>query len=185
VVPVLENLHDLGNISAVFRSAEAFGFLEVDLVVPPGSKFKSGNRVARGADKWLDLKIFKSPKDCVAYLHKRGFKVYATSLETSKPISDFDFSTPTAIVLGNEKDGVSKEMLDAADGRFRIPMLGFTQSFNISVAAALSFYHVWMDREKRLGTSGDLTAREREVLLANYYLRCLDNPESVLKRAKG
>lgn len=185
VVPVLENLHDLGNISAVFRSAEAFGFLEVDLVVPPGSRFKTGNRVARGADKWLDLKIFRTPKDCVAALHSRGFKVYATTLETSEPISEFDFSHSAAVVLGNEKDGVSKEMLKAVDGRFRIPMLGFTQSFNISVAAALSFYHIWMDREARLGRSGDLSAAEQEILLANYYLRCLDNPEAVLHRAKG
>ena len=180
VVPVLENLYDLGNISAVFRSAEAFGFLEIDLVVPPGARFKSGNRVARGADKWLDLKIFKSPMDCVMALKSRGFRIYATTLENSQPIEDFDFSGPTAVVLGNEKEGVSSAMLAAVDGALRIPMTGFTQSFNISVAAAIGFYHIWRDRERRLGKSGDLSADQREVLLANYYLRCLDNPEAVL-----
>ncbi len=182
VVPVLENLYDLGNISAVFRSAEAFGFLEVDLVVPAGARFKSGNRVARGADKWLDLKIFRTPGECVKDLKSRGFKIYATALENSQPIEKFDFSGPTAVVLGNEKEGVSPEMLKLVDGAMRIPMMGFTQSFNISVAAALSFYHIWRDRETRLGRSGDLSAEQQEILLANYYLRCLDNPDAILNR---
>jgi tRNA (guanosine-2'-O-)-methyltransferase len=182
VVPVLENLYDLGNMSAVFRSSEAFGFLEVDLVVPPGSRFKSANRVARGADKWLDIQVFKSARSCVENLKTRGFQVYATSLDSSVPIAELDFSRPTAIVLGNEKDGVSPEMLAAVDGRFRIPMQGFSQSFNISVAAAICFYHAWQDRDKRLGYSGDLTREEQEIVLANYYLRCLDNPEAIMSR---
>jgi tRNA (guanosine-2'-O-)-methyltransferase len=182
VIPVLENLYDLGNVSAVMRSQEAFGFLETNLVVPPGSRFKAANRVARGADKWLDIQIHRSVGECVADLKKRGFKVYATSLESSAPISELDFSKPTAIVLGNEKEGVSREMLKAVDGRFRIPMLGFTQSFNISVAAAICFYHIVRDREARLGQNGDLSDAQKENLLANYYLRCLDNPEAILRR---
>lgn len=182
VVPVLENLYDLGNLSAVLRSAEAFGFLEVNLVVPPGARFKAANRVARGADKWLDLQIQRSPKACAEQLRARGFRIYATHLEASVPLEELDFSKPTAIVLGNEKDGVSAEMLAAVDGRFSIPMQGFTQSFNLSVAAALTFYQAWRDRNRRLGQSGDLTPTEQKILLANYHLRCLDNPEAVLSR---
>ncbi|MGE0763630.1 MAG: TrmH family RNA methyltransferase [Bdellovibrionales bacterium] len=180
-VPVFENPYDLGNISAVMRSCEAFGFLEFDLVIPPGSRFKAANRVARGADKWLDVHLYRSPKDCVAHLHQRGFQVYATHLESAVSIEKVDFRKPTAVVLGNEKDGVSKEMLDAVDGRFIIPMQGFTQSFNISVAAALTFYHAWRERERTVG-GGDLSEADRLQVLANYYLRCLDRPEAILSK---
>lgn len=182
-IPVFENPYDLGNISAVMRSSEAFGFLETDLVVPEQSRFKAANRVARGADKWLDVHIFRSAKDCVGDLKRRGFQVFATHLEAAQPIENVDFAKPTAVVLGNEKDGVSPEMLAAVDGRFVIPMQGFTQSFNISVAAAVIFYHAWRQRTNVLGRCGDLNDQEQMQVLANYYLRCLDNPEAVLERS--
>lgn len=185
-VPVFENPYDLGNISAVMRSCEAFGFLECDLVIPPGSKFKGANRVARGADKWLDVQVFRSAKECVDDMHGRGFQVYATHLESAVPIETVDFTKPTAVIFGNEKDGCSKEMLEAVDGRFIIPMQGFTQSFNISVAAALVFYHAWRARAlaNRNSSAGDLSEQQQLQVLANYYLRCLDNPEAILRNTK-
>lgn len=181
-VPVLESPYDLGNISAVMRSCEAFGFLEVDLIIPPGSKFKTANRVARGADKWLDVQIYRSNLECAKSLKDRGFQIFATHLSATVQIEELDFSKPTAVVLGNEKDGVTNEMLDLVDGSFVIPMSGFSQSFNISVAAALVFYHAWRDRHLKLGSSGDLTGQQLQQVLANYYLRCLDNPEIILKQ---
>ena len=83
-----------------------------------------------------------------------------------------------ASTTGNR--AVEPEMLELVDGRFIIPMQGFSQSFNISVAAAIALYHGWHQRETRLGRSGDLTSNEQQILLANYYLRCLDNPESIV-----
>lgn len=184
-VPVFENPYDLGNISAVMRSCEAFGFLEFDLMIPPGSRFKAANRVSRGADKWLDVPIFRSAKDCVQDLHGRGFQVFATHLDaTAKPIEQIDFSKPTAVILGNEKDGVSPEMLKHVDGRVIIPMQGFTQSFNISVAASIVFYHAWRERTKLPNGGADLTESERHSVLANYYLRCFDNPAQLLEHAR-
>ena len=180
LVPVLENIYDFGNISAVMRSSEAFGFARVHLVTAPGARFKAANRVTKGAEKWLDVEIHRSPSDCVRQLKQSGFQVYATHLEAARPIAEIDFTRPTAVVFGNEKDGVSPEMLELVDGRFIIPMQGFSQSFNISVAAAIALYHGWHQRETRLGRSGDLTSKEQRILLANYYLRCLDNPESIV-----
>lgn len=165
LIPVFENPYDLGNISAVMRSAEAFGCLEFDLVISPGARFKAANRVARGADKWLDVQITKSPAECVQNLRDRGYKIFATHLESAIPIDEIDFSKPTAIILGNEKDGVSNDMLDLVDGRFKIPMYGFSQSFNISVAAALVFFQA---RKFKLPP---LTDAEKLMVLANYYLR--------------
>lgn len=173
LVSVLENIYDRGNVSAVMRSADAFGFLRMHLVDSPGAKFKAANRVSKGAEKWLDIRLHNSPTQTCEQLRLDGYQIFASDLATDRELDDIDFTKPTAIVLGNEKDGVSDEMKKASDGMFRIPMYGFSQSFNISVAAALIFYHA-----RRAGpeTLSSTSAVYRQVL-ANYCLRCFDSPE--------
>lgn len=178
VAAVLENIYDRGNVSAVMRSFEAFGFLRMDLVDQPGARFKAANRVTRGAEKWLDVQTHSSAREAVKDLKSQGYQIWATDLNTEHSIRDIDWQKPTAIVLGNEKDGVSPEMLSLVDGRFKVPMLGFSQSFNISVAAALIFYHARLELDKS-GAVG-LSEPERQSVLANYYLRCFENPEKLL-----
>ncbi len=180
VVSVLENIHDQGNVSAAMRSSEAFGFLSMYLIDKPGAKFKAANRVTKGAEKWLDARPFSSPVDAARDLRAKGYQIWATDLNTSHSINTLDWSKPIAIVLGNEKDGVSEEMKGLCDGTFRIPMLGFSQSFNISVAAALIFYHAHLEIQK-LGRKALLNEKERRQVLANYCLRCFDNPEALIK----
>jgi tRNA (guanosine-2'-O-)-methyltransferase len=180
MVPVLENIYDRGNVSAVMRSAEAFGFLSLHLIDLPGAKFKAANRVTRGAEKWLDVRLHPSPESSVQELRARGYQIWATDLNTEHSIDDLDWSKPTAVVLGNEKSGVSPAMCALADGRFRLPMLGFSQSFNISVAAALVFYRAHLEL-RNLGPETRLAANERLQVLAEYYLRCFDNPEALLR----
>ncbi len=177
---VLESIYDRGNTSAVMRSAEGLGFGNFH-VIETFEKFKEANRVTQGADKWLEVKKWKSTKDCVAELKKNKIRICVTSLEASKPLQEIDFSTPLALVLGNEKDGVSKEMLDAADERVILPMPGFVQSFNISIAGALCLYHIWYDRKQKLGTNADLTKEQIEILKAYYAMRTMDSAESILK----
>ena len=180
VVSVLENIYDRGNVSAVMRSAEAFGFMQMYLVDRPGARFKAANRITRGAEKWLDVRQFHDPVAAVRDLQGRGFKVWATDLNTEHAIDAIDWTQPTAVVLGNEKDGTSPEMLAAVDGRFKLPMLGFSQSYNISVAAALIFYHAHLKLEP-LGAAARLGAAERTRVLANYLVRCFDNPAGILR----
>lgn len=183
VMSILENIYDRGNVSAVMRSSEAFGFVRMHLVEPENARFKAANRVTRGAEKWLDVKVHRTPESSVQELRQQGYQIWATDLDTDRSIDDIDWSRPTAIVLGNEKDGVSAEMKSLVDGRFRIPMLGFSQSFNISVAGALIFYHAHLQM-RALGEKAFLSKEQKRQLLANYYLRCFDNPENLL-RAKG
>jgi len=180
VVPVLENIYDQGNVSAVMRSSEAFGFISMYLVDQPGAKFKAANRVTKGAEKWLDVRPFSSPADAARDLKGRGYQIWATDLNTPHSIDTLDWSKPLAFVLGNEKDGVSDEMKALCDGTFRIPMLGFSQSFNISVAAALILYRAHLE-VRALGPTARLSQQERRQVLANYCLRCFDNPEALLK----
>lgn len=179
VTPVLENIYDRGNTSAVFRSAEAMGFQNMHLI-ELGEKFKEANRVTAGADKWLDVVRWKDTRSCVLSLKEQGYQVLATHLDArAKPLAEMDLTKPTAIVFGNEKDGISTEMQALADQTVILPMRGFVQSYNISVAAAIAFQTISSARD-RAGMLGTLTEVERRILEAHFCLRTLDNPARLL-----
>jgi len=182
VIPVLENIYDRGNTSAVMRSAEAFGYSEFHIIENPETRFKTANRVTRGTDKWLDIYKFHSTKECVAGLKQRGFKIYATHLKATTSIDALDFSQAVAVVLGNEKNGISEEMAASCDGTFKVPMYGFAQSFNISVAAALCFYRIHQMREQQLGPQGDLDEHGKRSLLAWYLFKTIGQADKILTR---
>lgn len=143
---VMENLYDRGNASAVVRSAEALGFAKMESI-EPGEKWKKSTRTTAGADKWVELRRWKTPSQCVQTLRAEGFQIVSTSLSPrAVPLSSIDVRRPTALVMGNEKDGISEEMRQLSDYEVVLPMLGFVQSYNISVAAALACYHVYLER---------------------------------------
>lgn len=180
VAVVLEGIYDRGNISAVMRTGEGLGFAQFH-VIETQEKFKEANRVTQGADKWVEVRKWKSTTPCVAELKKQGYQIVATTLQPhSKPIGEIDFSRPTALVLGNEKQGVSDEMIRASDHCAIIPMPGFVQSFNISVAGALSLYHIMQDRQKRRGQNEDVSAEQIEILKAVYAMRTQDSSKEIL-----
>ncbi len=179
VAPVLDGLYDRGNVSAVLRSAEALGFLNVH-VIDSSEKFKRAKRVTQGAEKWLNLHMWRNAADAADALRAQGYRILATHFDSARPVEEFAFDTPTAIVFGNEHTGVSPELLEKADARVVIPMPGFTQSFNISVAAALCLYHVRNDRRDRLGANGDLGPEARRVLAAQYYIRSVRSARAIL-----
>lgn len=178
---VLESIYDRGNISAVMRTAEGLGFSNFH-IIETAEKFKNSQRVTQGADKWVEQKKWKSSKEAISYFKDNKIRLCVTSLEAAKPLHEIDFSTPLALVLGNEKDGVSKEMLEAADERVIIPMPGFVQSFNISVAGALCLYQIYQSRLHQLGQNEDVTPDQIEILKAMYALRTLDSAEDILSR---
>lgn len=178
---VMESIYDRGNISAVMRTGEGLGFANFH-IVETFEKFKEANRVTQGADKWVEVQKWKSTTDCIKNLKDNGYQICVTTLATdSVPISEVDFSMPTALVLGNEKQGVSTEMIAAADKKIIIPMPGFVQSFNISVAGALSLYHIMQDRIRRLGKNQDLNEQEVQILNMIYALSTMDSSEDILK----
>lgn len=181
VVPVVEGLYDMGNVSAVLRSAEALGCYSVH-VVESGDNFKNSSRTSSGADKWLDVHRWDTPAACCEELKKEGYQIVVTHLEASVPLEEIDFTRPTAVVFGNEAEGISEEMLEQADHRCQIPMVGFVQSYNVSVAAALTMYHAYQKRTEQLGQQGDLSKEEKMALIARYYLRSVTAPEKVLQR---
>ena len=147
---VLENVHDPHNLSAVLRSCDAVGILEVCLLyhsgqVEPGIADSS----SASARKWLNFKHFNSVINCFNYLRQSGKKIYTTHLgKPAKDLYEMDLTEPIALVFGNEHSGVSDEAYELADGNFLIPQMGMVQSLNISVAAAISVYEVF--RQKRI-----------------------------------
>lgn len=178
---VVEGIVNVGNVSAVMRSAEALGFQPFH-VITGDETFKNSQRTSQGAEKWLDVYRWETAADCIAHLHDGGYRVVVTHLdETSVPIGEVDFTEKTALVFGNEKEGVSQEMLRLADARCIIPMSGFVQSFNISVAAALSLYHARQDRLGRMGRHGDLSDAERSELRAVFYLKSVRHARKILE----
>lgn len=178
---VLENIYDRGNASAVMRSQEAFGFGRVE-VIEGIERFKNANRVSSGAEKWLALRKWSNTKDCLRALKSEGFKICVTSLQSSKPIDQVDWSQPTALVLGNEKDGVSQEMLESAEERIIIPMAGFVQSLNISVAGAVCLYHISQAiKAQQKGAISSVTPEQVEILKAHYAMKTLDSAPQILR----
>ncbi len=178
---VLESIYDRGNISAVMRTAEGLGFADFH-IIETAEKFKNANRVTQGADKWVESRKWKSTTEAIKYFKDNKIRICVTSLEAAKPLHEVDFSTPLALVLGNEKDGASKEIIEAADERVIIPMPGFVQSFNISVAGALCLYQISQSRLKQRGTNVDVTTEQIRILKAQYALRTLDSAESILSK---
>ena len=186
-VIVTENLYDRGNISAVMRSAEAFGFGQMHLI-EEGEKFKESQRTTAGADKWIEARRWKTTKECIQTLKGQGKQIVVTHLDSqAKPISEIDFLKPTALVLGNEKTGASAEMLTLADHRVIVPMSGFVESFNISVAAALSLQ---VARAAVGSTPSDFPLQTAEFnldrleLTANYLLRSVDRSLDILSYSR-
>jgi len=146
---VLEGIHDPHNVSAILRTADAVGVLEVHLVYEIEEFPKLGKKSSGSALKWVKRRSFRSIQECYDHLRRDGFRVYATRLGASaKSIYDLDLTGNVALVFGNEHRGVSEQAAELADGNVQIPMQGMIQSLNVSVACAVSLYEAFRQRQK-------------------------------------
>ncbi len=144
---VLENIHDPHNVSAIYRSADAFGVTGVHLYYTNTAFPSLGRKCSASAQKWVETYRHDSKETLLAALKARGCRILATSCsEKSRPMGAYDLTLPTAIIMGNEHSGVSEDIASIADGELYIPMYGMIQSFNVSVAAALILYEASRQR---------------------------------------
>ncbi|HXF99326.1 MAG TPA: RNA methyltransferase, partial [Bacteroidota bacterium] len=138
---VLENIHDPHNVSAVLRSCDAVGVMQVELLYYIEKFPRIGKKSSSSANKWLERRKHTSVDECYTTLRREGFTIYATRLGADAvSLYDLDLTKKVALVFGNEHRGVSDEAAEKADGNFMIPMVGMIQSLNISVACAVSLY---------------------------------------------
>jgi tRNA (guanosine-2'-O-)-methyltransferase len=147
---VMEDIHDPHNVSAVLRSCDAAGVMEVQLLYCLEKFPRIGRKSSASAGKWVGRREFRSVDRCYATLREEGFKIYATQLaEGALPLYDLDMTGKVAFVFGNEHRGVSEEAAQAADGIVQIPMMGMIQSLNVSVACAVTLFEALRQRRSR------------------------------------
>jgi len=164
---ILENIHDPHNVSAIFRTCDAAGIPKVSLVYNVEKFPKIGKKSSASAYKWIEKEKFKTIEECYEQLKKEKFVIYASSLNgDAKSLYDLDFTKKSAIVLGNEHRGLTKDAEDLADERFYIPMFGMVQSLNVSVSAAISIYEAVRQR-KNIGLydKSETSTKELKKLL--------------------
>ena len=182
LVVVIEALCDPQNVNAVLRTCDAFGVQEVHVVEGPMKGFDRNKKISQNADKWLDVSRWASTSECLVALKKRGFAIHVTWLgQGTVGLSDLDFAGPVALVFGNESRGVSDQALALADARFAIPMRGFSQSLNVSVAAAVSLAGAVERREAQRGSHGDLPEAEAQSLRERFYLLAVKQRSRIAK----
>eukprot|EP00249_Psilotum_nudum_P008560 c21365_g1_i1 orf=201-1457(-) len=187
ICPIVEGVVDTGNISAVFRSADALGFQSLHVISNQANKsYKKNRNVSMGSEKWLDTEQWNTTVECLETMHRRGYRiVVAHASDDTVSIHDMDWTIPTAVVFGNELRGVSEEAMQMSDLRCSIPMSGMVASFNVSVAAGILMHHIVHDRIARSGRHGDLLHQEQQVLAAEFYLRHNRQMSSVIHHLLG
>lgn len=170
---VIEDLRDPHNQAAVLRSSEGLGLLTAHVIDTPNQygqtdTFQPSRGVTKDADKWMTVTKHRTVQPCVETLKEQGFAIYAGALDPNAvSLYDLDVNRPCAFVFGNEHRGVSPALREQADALFAIPMRGFVESFNVSVAAAICLSHAVHARELD-GRLTDLTDEEREALRRLY-----------------
>lgn len=142
----LEMVHKSHNLAAIVRTADAVGVNQIHTIWPAKSMRLSAH-TATGSQKWVDVNIHQNITDAVSQLKKGGMQIVVTNLSSSaKDYREIDYTKPTAILMGQEKYGISKEAIEAADHQVIVPMSGMAQSLNVSVATAVILYEAQRQR---------------------------------------
>lgn len=181
---VLEDLYQPHNISAVLRSSDCFGVHKVHIIEKKHS-FAVKKKVSLGSSKWLDIQRYHGENatlDCIRTLKQQGVRIVATTPHIrDQYIRNFDISTPFALVFGTEIDGISQEVMEEADEFVKIPMHGFTESFNISVAAAISLYDL-SQRLRESDINWRLQPEEEHEILLQWTKNSIKGVEGIIQR---
>lgn len=169
ITVVVEDIYQSHNASAVLRSCDGFGIQDVH-IIENSNEFDASSQVTIGADQWLTFHRYKkAPKIdntevCFSALKKRGYKIIATTPHRDDTtLNELPITEKTAIVFGSEIDGISNKAIELADGFMKIPMAGFSESFNISVSAAICLYNITR-RLKDSNVQWNLKEEEKEEL---------------------
>lgn len=183
VTVVLEDVMNDHNGAAVMRTADALGLMEIHVVTGPEG-FRASRKVARGSQRWVEVIRHDSVEAAYAALRGRGYKIWAATVhgQSFVPVNDIPREQRVALVFGNELDGLSDSAQGEADARFRVPMHGFVESLNISVAAALALSAV-VEPRRQAGTLAPLDADERLCIEARWYRQSVRASAQLLARA--
>ncbi len=180
----LDDVHSSQNLSAILRSCDGVGVLDLYYHTSENRDLRIHKTITQGAHHWINRMRVESDKR--AYFlkakQKNGYQVIVTHLnKKAVGYREVDYTKPTVIVVGNEKEGVSEEIIALADEVVIIPMQGMVQSLNVSVATALLLYEVQRQREKAGQYSEpQLSPIEREKIKEAWIYR-----DTIVRRSKG
>lgn len=174
----LEDIHTSQNAGAVLRNCDNFGIQNVHIIEQTTS-FKVNLNVTRGCQKWLSVHRYANQQgnttDCMLALKEQGFTIFATSPHgDGLALPDLPLDRPVALLFGNELDGLSETALDQADHHLKIPMYGFSESFNVSVSTALCFQSI-CDRLRQSSIPWQLSPMEQQQLKLQWYRNSCKN----------
>ena len=182
---VLEDIYQQHNASAVIRSCDIFGIQDIH-VIENKYKSKVSKNIAKGSQKWLSFHNYKEDTnntlECLNTLKSKGYQIIATSPHNNSSIlHDFDISKKSTFVFGVEKTGVSDLVINNADGILKIPMVGFTESLNISVAAAIILENLTF-KLRNSSVDWTLTNEEQKILYASWIEKTIKNVDEIKER---
>jgi len=176
-----EDVYQLHNTSAVIRSCDVFGVQNVHITEERNRK-RIDREIAMGAQKWVNINRYHTAKDSCETLRAKGYQIIATTPHNDACLlEDFDVYQPSALFFGTEKDGLSNEIMEQADGYLKIPMVGFTESLNISVSAAIILQSI-TSKLKRSEVEWRLTEEEIYETKLNWARNSIKSSEQIIER---
>ena len=178
LVLVLDRIADPHNSSAVLRSADAFGLQTVHVIVGEHG-FRASRGVSKGTHRWLNVVRYRTAEACVKRLKEDGYSIYVAAMGAETSPEDLHATGRLAVVFGNEHRGASPETRSLADGTFAIPMRGFVESLNISVAAAITMQTLARDGRSRI------QAARQDELRARFLMNSVKKADQVIEKFLG
>jgi len=181
ITVAIEDVYQLHNTSAVIRSCEVFGIQEAHVMESRFGKQLDKN-IAMGAQQWVDVHRYKNTSDCIGKLKSSGYKIIATTPHNDAVLlDDFKIEDKIALFFGTERDGLSPEVMENADQFLKIPMLGFTESLNISVAAAIILQNLG-GKLRKTSLPWNLTENEKAEIRLGWTKKSIKSITEILIR---
>ncbi len=183
---VAEDTYQEHNASALVRTCDCFGIQDL-YIIEEYNRYRLAKGMAQGAEKWIDLHFYSEHKDniqaCIDDLRSNGYAIVATTPHEKESIlEEYDVTRRSAFFLGQEKKGLSPQILEQADAFVRIPMFGFTESFNVSVSAALLLQSIVRRMRENPGINWQLSEKEILDLKIDWCLRSIKNSHMIVER---
>lgn len=184
ITVAIEDVYQMHNTSAVIRSCDVFGIQQAHLIEGKFGK-RLDKHIAMGAQQWVDIHRYNSTTDCIETLRGKGYQIVATTPHCENAsLSNFTFEGKTALFFGTEKEGLSNEVLNQADALLKIPMVGFTESLNISVSAAI-ILHTLSSQMRKEDLDWKLSEKEKLEIRLDWTKKSVRSLEDILGRYYG
>ena len=181
ITVAIEDVFQLHNTSAVIRSCEVFGIQTTHVIEGRFGKRLDKN-IAMGAQQWVDVERYENTKSCISHLRSEGYQIIATTpYNDSCLLEGFEIDRKSALFFGTEKEGLSEEVMKEADGFLKIPMVGFTDSLNISVSAAIILQHL-SSKLKKQGMPWQLSDSEKLEKRLDWTKKSIKSLDDILSR---